>query len=76
VELIASLRQVIRQQGSVIENVKANLTEIGSEQQTLDNQNVELQVVFESLRAQVYVPEDAGTRWGEVLVGARCFIAL
>jgi hypothetical protein len=42
VELIASLREVIRQQSSVIESVKPDLADIKLEQQYLKSQNTEL----------------------------------
>src|SRR5438876_12385314 len=42
--LIVNLKTTITQQSSIIENLRAELKEIKSEQQTLQNQNAETQV--------------------------------
>jgi septal ring factor EnvC (AmiA/AmiB activator) len=41
--LIANLKETITQQNNIIQSVKADLTEIKSEQESLKNQNVEFQ---------------------------------
>ncbi|KAH8727344.1 WD40-repeat-containing domain protein [Phaeosphaeriaceae sp. PMI808] len=53
VELIASLNETIKQQSSVIENIRSDLTTIKAEQQYLKDQNAELQETIGSLRAQL-----------------------
>jgi hypothetical protein len=51
--LIANLKETITQQSSIIEDVRAELTEVKTKQQNLENQNTELQEEIRSLRTQL-----------------------
>jgi hypothetical protein len=51
--LIATLKDTITQQSSIIETVRADLTAVKSEQQDLKNQNAQLQEEIRSLQTQL-----------------------
>ena len=51
--LIADLKKIVIQQSNFIENVKADLTETKSEQESLKNENAELQNKIRSVRTQL-----------------------
>lgn len=53
VQLIASLKETIVQQSSIIESMRTDIAAIKEEQQYLKNQNNELQETIGSLRAQL-----------------------
>jgi chromosome segregation ATPase len=53
VGLITDLKKIIIEQGNTIENAKADLAEIKSEQENLKSQNIELQDEIRSLRTQL-----------------------
>ena len=72
IQLTTTLQETVARQSRVIEDVRAELVEIKAEQQTIQNQNVQLQEEVRSLRTQLdsYSTSPPTTRsWATVAAG-------